>query len=81
MGPTGCGKDAKSGWFRIWDRSRLLIQFAAELVAGHSGTLGPFLVVSAPGDCGPYFREVSDLIRADENKIIGRKYQWQRKSR
>jgi hypothetical protein len=35
--------------------------------------LGRFLVVSAPGDCGPYFREVSDLIRAIENKIIGRK--------
>jgi hypothetical protein len=33
VGPTGCGKDAKTGWFRIWDRSRLLIQFAAELGA------------------------------------------------
>jgi hypothetical protein len=37
-------------------------------------TLGRFLVVSAPRDCGPYFREVSHLIRAVENKIIWRKY-------
>jgi hypothetical protein len=26
------------------------------------------------GDCGPYFREVRELIRAVKNKVIWRKY-------
>jgi hypothetical protein len=33
VGPNGCGKYAKTGWFRNWDRSRLLIQYAARPVA------------------------------------------------
>jgi hypothetical protein len=63
-GTDGCGKDAKTGWFRIWDRSRLLIQFAAELAAGHSGSPGAVCVVTAPGIAARIFaKSVSGFAR------------------